>query len=138
MAREALTLTSLVLRELPRDIVELGAVAELGEGFFFLGVFLTLGKHDQCRFGGRIAAFKLAYQYVPHVDAGGGLQLSAAAGVCGLVFLAATASFTLGALVACFGGLVVGFLAASHVGGVIGAELIEDTIRTRGVRRGSP
>ena len=70
-----------------------------------------------------IRAFKLAYKYVPHVDAGGGLQLSATAGISGFVFLAAAASFALGAFVAGFGGLLVGLLAASHAESIIRAEL---------------
>ena len=112
----ARTLTRLILGELPRDVVELGAVAELGEGVFFLGVFLALEVHDQCRFEMALRVVRLPCEYVPHVNAGGGLELSAPAGISGLVFLAAAASFALGAFVACFGGLVVRFLAASHNG----------------------
>lgn len=37
-----LTLSRLILGELPGDFIEFGAVAELCQGFFFLGVFLAL------------------------------------------------------------------------------------------------
>lgn len=40
-------LTGLVLRELARHVVEFGARAQFRQGFFFLGMFLTLGVDCQ-------------------------------------------------------------------------------------------
>ena len=37
-------LARLVFRELARDVVEFGAVAQFREGFFFLGVFFALAR----------------------------------------------------------------------------------------------
>ena len=39
------TLSSLILRKLPRNIIKLGPIAQLFQSFFFLGVFLALYIH---------------------------------------------------------------------------------------------
>ena len=36
------TLSSLILRKLPRDVIKLRSIAQLFQSFFFLGVFLAL------------------------------------------------------------------------------------------------
>ena len=85
------TLARLVLRVLPRDVVELGAVAELREGLFFLAVLLA--------------------QDMAHVDAGRGFELGGA-GVGGVVGGDGLVAFGFG--VGVFGVFVAVVFVAGH------------------------
>ena len=56
---QAAALPGLVLGELARHVVEFGAVAELGQCFFFLGVFLALRRSSV--FCGWVSAERRVY-----------------------------------------------------------------------------
>ena len=104
---QAAALTGLVLGVLARHFVEFGAVAEFGQGFFFLGVLLAL----DCRLALVLSDVRVEsmYQDVTSVDCRCGFQLRGSARL--VVFAGGGAFAFVFGLVATFG---CWFLARCH------------------------